>query len=176
LISRAGRLLVLLCALAALLAADGGTLQVRQTSGPFTLSVFTSPAVLRAGNIDFSVLVQDGARLDPVLGAEVEVRAENADGIIISKAATHDGAQNKLLYAALLNLPRPGEWTFTVHVRQQKSEAQIVGKLIAGPREPRFLAHWPQLAFVPVSVLLFAIHQRLKRRQRARIDAGSWGR
>jgi len=125
--------------------------------------------VLRAGNVDFSVLVQDAARLDPVLGADVEVSAENADGIIISKAATHDSAQNKLMYAALLNLSSPGEWTFTVRARQHESAAQVAGKIIAGPRESRFLAHWPQWVFVPVLVLLFSIHQRLKIRQRLRV-------
>ena len=168
-ISRAGRLLMLLCALAALLAADGGTLQVRQASGPFVISVFTSPAVLRTGNVDFSVLLQESGRLDPVLAAEVEIRAENADGIIVSKAATHDNAQNKLLYAASLDLSTPGEWTFNVLVHQQERAAQASGTLIAGPSQPRFLAHWPQWAFVPLMVLLFALHQWLKGRQQARV-------
>jgi hypothetical protein len=167
-ISQPSRLLMLLCALAALLAADGGPLQVRETSGPFVLSVFTSPAVLRAGNVDFSVLVQESGRLDPVPDADVEVQAENADGIIISRAATHDNAQNKLLYAASLNLSRPGEWMFTVRVHQQQIAAQVSGTLIAGTGEPRFLAHWPEWFFVPVLVLLFILHQWLKGRQRVR--------
>lgn len=164
---RAGRLLMLLCSLAALLAADGGTLQVRETSGPFVISVFTSPAVLRAGNVDFSVLAQESGRLVPVLGADVEVRAENGEGIIVSKAATHDNAQNKLLYAASLNLSRPGEWTFNVRVHRQEGTAQVSGTLLAGPGEPRFLAHWPQWIFVPALALLFVLHQWLKSRQRA---------
>ena len=168
-IVRAGRLLMLTGALAVLLAADGGTLQVRQASGPFVLSVFTAPAVLRAGNIDFSVLVQESGRLDPVMGADVVVRAENEDGIVVSKAATHANAQNKLLYAASLNLSRPGEWTYTVLVRQQKSAAQVSGTLYAAAREARFLAHWPQWAFIPLLVLLFALHQWLKGGQRARV-------
>lgn len=153
---------MLLCALAVLLAGDGGTLQVREASGPFVISVFTSPAVLRAGNIDFSVLVQESGRLDPVLGAAVEVRAENGEGVVVSKAATHDNAQNKLLYAASLNLSRPGEWTFDVRVHQQEGAAQVSGTLLAGPGEPRFLAHWPQWIFVPALALLFILHQWLK--------------
>ncbi len=165
-IPRSGRLLMLLCALAGLLAADGGTLQVRQTSGPFVLSVFTSPAVLRAGNIDFSVLVQQAAGLDPVLDAVVEVRAENGDGIIVSKAATHDNAQNKLLYAVSLNLSRPGEWAYNVLVHQHEQAAHVSGKLVAASSEPRFLAHWPQWVFVPALVLLFTFHRWLKSRQR----------
>lgn len=165
----ASRLLVLTCALAVGLGADGGTLQVRQTSGPFVLSVFTSPAVLRAGNVDFSVLVQESDRLDPVLGADVEVRSENGEGIIVSKTATHGNAQNKLLYAASLNLSRPGEWIFSVRARQQALTAEVSGKLYAGPREPRFLAHLPQLVFVPALVLLFVLHQFLKRKQQARV-------
>jgi len=160
---------MLLFTLAVLLDADGGTLQVRQSSGPFVLSVLTSPAVLRAGTIDFSVLVQESGRLDPVMGADVEVRAENGDGIIVSKAATHDNAQNKLLYAASLNLSRPGQWGFTVRVRQHELAAQVSGKLVVEPREPRFLAHWPQWLFIPVLVLLFALHQWLKGKQRVRV-------
>ncbi len=164
---RVHRLLMLLFSLAAVLAADGGTLQVRRTSGPFVLSVFTSPAVLRAGNIDFSVLVQQAAGLAPVLDADVEVRANNRQGILVSKAATHDNAQNKLLYAASLDLSRPGEWTFDVLVHQQERAAQVSGTLIAASGEPRFLAHWPQWAFVPALVLLFILNQWLKNKQRA---------
>jgi hypothetical protein len=167
-IPRTARLLMLLYGLASLLAADGGTLQVRQTSGPFVLSVFTSPAVLRAGNVDFSVLVQQAAGLGPVLDAEVEVRAENGDGIIVSRAATHDNAQNKLLYAVSLNLSRRGEWTYNVLVHVRDQAAQVSGKLVAASSEPRFLAHWPQWVFVPALVLLFIFHQWLKSRQGAR--------
>ena len=164
-ISRSVRSLMLLCALAALLAADGGTLQVRQTSGPFVLSVFTSPAVLRAGNVDFSILVQQTDGLAPVLDAGVEVRAQNGNSIILSKAATHDNAQNKLLYAASLDLSRPGEWTFSVLVHQRELVSQVSGTLIAGPGKPRFLAHWPLWVFVPTLVLLFIFHQWLKSKQ-----------
>jgi hypothetical protein len=164
-ISRTGRLLALLCGLAIWLCADGGTLQLRQSSGPFVLSVFTAPATLRAGNIDFSVLVQQVAGLAPVLDADVEVRAENGDGIIVSKAATHDNAQNKLLYAASLNLSSPGDWTFKVIVRQHDAAAQVSGKLVMEASEPRFLAHWPQWVFVPTLVLLFILHQWLKGRR-----------
>ncbi len=164
-ISRPARILTLLCALAGSLAADGGTLQVRQASGPFLLSVFTSPAVLRAGNVDFSVLIQQATALDPVLDADVEVRAQNRDGIVLSKAATHDNAQNKLLYAASLNLSIPGEWTFNVLVHRQERVSQVSGKLVAAPGEPRFLAHWPQWAFIPVLVILFVLHQWLKSKQ-----------
>ena len=165
-IARAARLLVLLCGLALLLAADGGTLQVREASGPFVLSVFTAPAVIRSGNIDFSVLIQGRGRLDPVLDADVEVRAENGDGIVVSKVATHDNAQNKLLYAASLNLSKPGRWTFNVLVHQQQQTAQASGTLVAASSEPRFLAHWPQWVFVPALMLLFLLHQWLKSKQR----------
>lgn len=164
-IQRTCRLLSLLTALAALLAADGGTLQVRQTSGPFVLSVFTSPALPRAGFIDFSVLVQLAAGLDPVLDADVEVRAENNQGIVVSRSATHDNAQNKLLYAASLDFAAAGEWRFDVLVHRRQQAAQVSGKLIASPREPRFLAHWPQWAFIPLLILLFAFHQWLKSHQ-----------
>jgi hypothetical protein len=164
-IVRTCRLLLLLSVLAALLSADGGTLQVRQTSGPFVLSVFTSPAVPRAGLIDFSVLIQQAAGLDPVLDADVEVRAESSSGIVVSKAASHDNAQNKLLYAASLDLPTPGEWTFEVLVHQRQGSARVTGRLIASTREPRFLAHWPQWIFIPLLLLVFTFHQWLKSHQ-----------
>ena len=168
---RPGRLTLLACVATTALYADGGTLQLRQTAGPLVLSVFTAPALIRAGNVDFSVLVQNAAGLDPVLGANVEVRAENGAGIVVSKAATHENAQNKLLYATSLNLPTPGEWQFTVRIRQQGLTEQISGKLVVASGEPRFLAHWPQWAFVPVLLLLFGLHQSLKARQQARYDS-----
>ncbi len=168
--SRSARLVMLVCVTAAALYADGGTLQLRQASGPLVLSVFTAPATIRAGNVDFSVLVQKAAGLDPLLDANVEVRAENGAGIVVSKAATHDNAQNKLLYATSLNLRTAGDWKFTVRVQDSASIEQVSGKLVAEAGEPRFLAHWPQWAFVPVLLLLFVFHQSLKVRQQARFD------
>jgi hypothetical protein len=166
---RAVRLTILACVAAAALSGDGGTLQLRQTTGPFVLSVFTAPATIRVGNVDLSVLVQKAAGLDPVLGASVDVRAENGAGIIVSKAATHDNAQNKLLYAASLNLPRPGEWLFTVRVREEALTEEVSGKVIVERGSPRFLAHWPEWAFVPFLMLVFVLHQSLKARQHIRV-------
>jgi len=59
---------------------DGGTLRLRQDTGPFMVSVFTAPQPLRAGPADVSVLVQDRASTEVLLDAEVTLTLRPPDG------------------------------------------------------------------------------------------------
>jgi hypothetical protein len=156
---------ILLSGLTSSLFADGGTLQFRETSGPFVISLFTAPSALRSGPIDFSVLVQDANGLNPVTTAEVEIIATNANGVLVSKAALRDNAQNKLLYAASLTLPEAGVWQYTVRLRQGDFSSKLSGNLQIGDAQPRLLAHWREWLFIPLFVTFFVFHQSLKRNQ-----------
>src|SRR5271154_2989462 len=95
--------LLLLCAPP--MFSDGGAIQMRQETSVFIITVFAAPVPLRPGPADISVLVQDRTSQNPVLDAKVFIQTVQA---------THAQAQNKLLYAASLNLDSPGEWKYSV--------------------------------------------------------------
>src|SRR5580700_5635655 len=50
---------------------DGGSVQLHSVSGPFEITLFTEPPLPRAGQIDFSVLIQDAKSGQPVMDATV---------------------------------------------------------------------------------------------------------
>ena len=144
--------------------ADGGTLRLSRASGPFVVSVFTTPEPLRAGPADVSVLVQarDGGAM--VLDAAVGLRLRAPDGTEQQPAATHAAATNRLLWAANVTLPVPGRWLLEVTVRRGDDAATVAGTLEVAAAAPRLAAQWPALALPVVLVALFLWRQRLRRR------------
>jgi hypothetical protein len=161
---RLAALLVLLAAATA--AADGGTVRARTAAGPFGVTVFTAPQPPAVGPVDVSVLVQDAAGA-PVLDADVRVRLTAPDGATeIIRAATRAGATNKLLYAAVADVPATGTWALSVDVRRGDSHGIVATTVPMGPAAPPLRALWPYLAFPPVGVLVFALHQSLANRRR----------
>ena len=158
-----------LCALAVLatpLLADGGAVLARQESGPFVITVFAAPVPLRAGPIDLTVLVQTHDTLEPVLDAEVSIRLDGDSQIVA--AATRSQAQNKLLYAAALEVPQPGEWKYTVSVRSALGQAAISGGFQAGPPAPPLASYWFYVGIPLVLIAIFVLHQWLSRRSAPR--------
>jgi hypothetical protein len=142
--------------------ADGGVVLSRQESSPFVVTVFAAPVPLRAGPIDVTVLVQRRGALEPVLDANVSIRLD-ADSQIVA-AATRSQAQNKLLYAATLNLPHPGPWKYTVSVKSPAGQATIFGGFQAAETAPPLAAYAFYLAIPPVLIAVFVLHQWLLRR------------
>src|SRR5262249_22373888 len=69
---------------------DGGAVRLAQQAGPYRVTVFTAPTPLRAGPVDVSVFVQDGA------GAalpDVTVRVTlTRGGETLEARATHEAA------------------------------------------------------------------------------------
>ncbi len=158
-----------ICALAVLTAplfADGGVVLSRQESSPFVVTVFAAPVPLRSGPIDLTVLVQTRAALEPVLDANVSIRLDGDSQIVA--AATRSQAQNKLLYAAPLNLPQPGTWKYTVSVKSAAGQATISGSFQAAEPAPPLAAYAFYLAIPPVLIAIFVLHQWLSRRSAPR--------
>src|SRR5215831_20221905 len=88
--------------------ADGGAVRLREKTGGYQLTVFTSPTPLRAGPVDVSVLVQDAATEEYVPNARVTVRlTARGTGQVLEYPATGEAATNKLLRAAEFQLPEP---------------------------------------------------------------------
>jgi hypothetical protein len=155
----------LITALAGVAGADGGVVRFNGPAGPFDVTVFTAPTPLRAGPLDISVLVRDRADRRPILDAQVSVQLKpgNGKGLTVDVAATRAQATNKLLYAALVDLPGPGPWNMQVKVRQGAKVAAVSQRFEAARALPPLLAFWPYLGLPPLAVALFIIHQRLSR-------------
>ncbi|HYA18850.1 MAG TPA: hypothetical protein VEF06_15355 [Bryobacteraceae bacterium] len=147
------RVLLVALLLAAPLFGDGGIVLARQDSGPFTITVFAAPA-------DWSVLVQRRDTLAPVLDATVSIRLTSGEREMVF-AADHAHAQNKLLYAAPVALPQPGDWKFAVAVNGAPPAS---GVFKAAPAPGDRAAYWFYFALPAGVILLFLLHQRLAAR------------
>lgn len=158
--------LPIICALLcpAMLFADGGTVQFRQQAGPFWISLFTTPAPLRPGRADLSILLESQATHQPLLDAVIHIVIRK-DNRIINLDATRAQATNKLLYASQADIPSPGHWNATVIVDRNGQRATATGTLLVLDPLPPILAYWPYFAIVPIFILLFVIHQMLRQRE-----------
>ncbi len=160
--------LALVCA--GSLSADGGTLILRQTAGPLTISIFSSPEPLRVGAGDISVMVQRSDDKSTVLDATVKLHLTHTtpDGISeVFVPATHAKATNKLLYASQVNLTADGAWKLVSTVDSKAGSAEVAVNIDVMPPEPRIFAYWPYFAVVPLIIILFAINQWLKAKRKA---------
>jgi len=149
--------LIVVAATAAL--ADGGLVRVSETAGPFVVTVFTAPTPLRVGRADVSVMVQTAGDRSAVLDAEVELVAR-AYHTELHTIATREAATNKLLYAALIDLPAPGAWTIEARVRRGESVA-VSCDVTVEPARAAVIAYWPYFAAPALIIAVFALHQWL---------------
>ena len=155
------------CAIAS---ADGGRVVLVEKQGDYRISVFASPDPLRAGPIDISILLQDAATDAPIADAEIEVILSPRDqrGPTLRAAATSAAATNKLLRAALLDLPTAGTWDAEIAITADRGRANVHFAIEAGPPLPRWLTVWPWFTWPVGAVFLFSLHRHLVwRRQRA---------
>lgn len=159
--------------------ADGGAILSRQKVENLDITIFASPAPLRAGPVDVSVLVQETGKTAPVMDAAVEV-IWNASpdapvewlppccsmGALDRMPALRGHSQNKTLYSAIVPVKSAGPSQFSVRVKRGDTVAAITCDVdVQPPRSPVF-AYWPFLAFPPFFVAGFALHQRLSRKKR----------
>ena len=154
--------------------ADGGVVRWSEKQVGVELTVFTSPNPLRAGPIDVSVLVQNSETGDTITDADVQVRLMPHDRTAspVHAVATHADATNKLLQAALVELPTTGEWDVEVECTTAAGAGTRTSVALfsieAGSPLPRWLAVWPWFTWPLAVVLLFGIHRRLVARKHAR--------
>ena len=159
-------ILVLNVALAPLVTyADGGTVHLREESGPFLVTVFAAPEALRAGLIDMSVLIQDRETGRALLDTTVDLELQPIPGTNppFSIRAILGRAKNKLLQAVTIDVPAPGWWALKIFVSRGREEVVLTTKLLIRPAAPRLATVWPFLMIPPFAVGLFALHQTLRR-------------
>lgn len=154
--------------------ADGGVVRCSEKQDGVELTVFTSPNPLRAGPVDVSVLVQDAETGEAISDADVQVRLipRERTASPVHGVATHADATNKLLQAALVELPAAGAWDVEVECTTAASAGRPTCvanfTMEAGPPMPRWLAVWPWFSWPVAVVLLFGVHRRLAARNHAR--------
>jgi hypothetical protein len=148
----------LLLATSARLLADGGMVLMHQQTPPFAITVFASPTPPRAGLLDLSVLLQSSETLEPVLDADVNIELTK-NGSRVQARATRDHAQNKLLYAASVQLGDPGEWRYTVSVRTATAPVTFTGVIAVATEQPKLAAYWSYLVLPFLCLAIFALHQ-----------------
>ena len=160
-VSALGWLLVGTCVEAA--HGDGGIVRLSRREGAFQITVFTAPTPVRAGPVDISVLVQDVITGTPIPEARVSIQLTPRDQSARSMhlAATSDAATNKLLKAAVFELPDPGRWNVQVVIYGNEKAAEVYFELEASGRTPRWPVMLPWIAWPAPMILLFSIHQVL---------------
>ena len=178
---------------------DGGTVQLRETRGPFSVTVFVSSETVSGELTDVSVLVQSRKNGDVVLDADVTLSLIPPEGVAINESdpfcgppsgtvfqsanvtpnsltvrATREQASNKLLHAALLRLDAPGNWRLNVTVSCSSDGVSFDCVLPVTTPSARLSGLWPYLAFPPIAIAAFALNQKLRRQSLERgVDPGN---
>lgn len=147
---------------------DGGRVVLIERQGDTRITIFSSPNPLRAGPIDISVLLQDAVTGQPIADALVNVRIVSHDqpDTVIHANATEDAATNKLLRAALVELPESGWWDVEVDCSvKDKKPIHVDVTVEAGQRLPQWLTVWPWFTWPFGVVALFCIHRAIVARK-----------
>lgn len=154
----------------AALHADGGMLRWSERKQNYQITVFTSPAPLRSGPIDVSVLVQDATTGEPVPQVRVLVRAtpRGYPAGEIYHLATPGAATNKLFRAAVFDLPEPGLWDVEIVIEEPREPIKVHFEMEADEPLPRLEEMWLWIAWPVAAILFFVVHQQLVRRRVAR--------
>ena len=155
-------LLLLLCLCSRALA-DGGRLRFSRASGPFQVTLFTSPEPLTPGPSDFSVMVQDRATGDILQDATVTLDLDQQDRHAHA-IALHRLATNKLMQAADLTLTSSGQWKVHLVIEQAGRSSTIDESLTveAGSRQAKIV--WVFATLPVLAIFLFVLHQGQKNR------------
>jgi hypothetical protein len=137
---------------------DGGAVLVRQDAGKLTVTVFSTSLPLQAGPADLSVMVQDRESgqilLDPVIDLAV-----NAQTIRLAPATSG----NRLLQSGTVNFPHAGQWTLGIVVTQGANTTHLQAMCSVQAARSRTGIVRFYLLLPAFIILLFFLHQRLKR-------------
>jgi hypothetical protein len=171
--------------------ADGGIVRLRQSQGPFTVTVFTPAEILAESSSDVTVLVQDRETAGIIIDADVILRLAPpphplgdpkpeycgvdsklnlaggsgvATGPILVRAV-HAPTAAKFLYAAPLAFPEAGIWNLEVGVSRAGRAADISGSLAVKAPFSRLAAVAPYLSLPLIIIALFFVNLRLRERR-----------
>src|ERR1700752_3715194 len=162
---------------------DGGSVQRHSVSGPFEITLFAEPPLPRAGQIDFSVLIQDAKTGEPVMDAAVTMAltpvkvhqnaqptwyppscAVSAPTDLAAVPLLHSGASNRLLYGALVEIPAAGVWHVRTEVQRGDEHASVEGSVDVADPFPPVANYWPWFLFPIIAVGLYVLRSHIQGR------------
>lgn len=169
--------------------ADGGIVRLRETQGPFSVTVFSTLDAVEGQPADLSALVQERETAKAILDANVTFSlspppggfaTKQSDGVCglpqgamrlavggndqTSVRATREQASNKLLYAAPVTLNAPGDWKLHLLVLRGTDNAQFDCLLPVTLKSGGVTHMWPYLLLPTLVIFAFAANQCLRRR------------
>ena len=142
--------------------ADGGVVLFKKAAEYFEITVFQSPAPLRAGISDFSVLIQSKETGRPILDCDIRFTATPVKADVSAKAwqppccsmqhsqdvtadLTRAHSKNRILYGALVALPQPGQWRVELLISHANTQCKIEHDITVAPPVSPLQAYWPLL-------------------------------
>jgi hypothetical protein len=165
--------------------ADGGAIQFQGDSGPFHVTIFTQPPILRAGLVDLTLLLQDRSNLNPLLDAKVtfDLTAQDSNnpqktewmppacamtktGDLSNVTAQLAHGENRLLYGAVVQIPSSGRWRLKAQIQRDAERTELETLLVVKPALLPPLAYWHLFLFPPVAILGFVLHQVARGKRR----------
>ena len=152
--------------------ADGGKLQASELSGPFVISLYTSPIPLRTGMVELTTLITNSTDGTPVLDAAVQIqlRSEMDPESVFVMSAKRGG--DGLRYFTTPKLKPAGPWSIRIDASSPKGSGTFTHTLAVKEALPIYITLWPVLAFPVIGIAVFALHQRLRKRL-GRVREGS---
>ena len=161
--------------------ADGGVVRAREIRGSLIVTVFTPAQLSSTLPEEVSVLVQNAESAEALIDAVVDVSfipPDDAKFVTVEASCSSHGkaqmpatvrlargqASNKLLYATTVVLRAAGNWQMRVVVRRGGEDTNVACLLPVVTTSSRLAGLWLQLALPPVSIGLFALNHRLRRR------------
>jgi len=135
--------------------ADGGTVRAMVEDGGLAINIFTSPAVLAAGEVDISVLVQDAESGKTLADAEVQVEIIPREHPSLAErhGATEGLATNRLLRSCHVQL-EPGWHDVEVRVSTTGQRGLAEFAMLVGPAPTMAAGFWPWFTWPAVPVVL----------------------
>jgi hypothetical protein len=149
-------IMVLTIPLAAL--AGSSTVKWRNETGDRVVTLFSAPAIVMAGPVDFRVLVQDrmGA---PVQDADVRLTfSEQTSGERHQIRASQRHDRDVLTYSAHASLPVPGKWNVQISVQDRDARIETSGvvQVLSDPIQE--ISYWGYVFLPPVLLVAFVYY------------------
>jgi hypothetical protein len=143
---------------------------MRQTAGPFVVSLFTTPEALAVGPADLSVMVEEQGSSTVLLDADVAVTLtpEDEGSAPVAAHLSHAHATNRLLEDAVVQLPHAGRWRAVLRVSEAGREASVATDLTVASYSARRGTAWLFAALPVGAIALFVWVHLAKRRLRRR--------
>lgn len=152
--------------------ADAEVVVASERVGDWRVTLLAAPWPLRAGPVEFSVLLQDARSGRPVPEAEIALEVRSPGAQLASAMPAHfpalrGGGGNPLFYSARLELTQPGRWWLRVRVVEPALSPLSGVAVEVAPAASLFVRHGIALSLPILGVALLWLHEKLRRRMRA---------